>query len=173
MRYLILCAVTVINMLFTSAVFTNFRIADTAPDIIVCTIVSVVILENGMAGAYIGLACGLFLDLFSGAIGYFAIPYFLTGAVMFFIRKNIYYVDKIVLPFFLAIGAYFLREALTALIAYTLDQQFSLSEMFVRYMLPEAAMTGVLMFLVHLIMRRIYRIKGVKKKSSEDFRRLS
>ncbi len=173
MRYLILAAVTFVNIIIASAVFPHINIADTAPDIIVCTIVSIVILENSMAGAAVGLACGLFLDLYSGIIGYYALPYFLTGAVMFFIRKNIYYVDKIVLPFFLAIGGYFMREALGALLAYTLDKQFLLSEMFLRYMLPEAAMTGVFMFLVHLIMRRLYRTKSLKKRSSEDFRRLS
>lgn len=173
MRYLILSGITAVNILFASAIFPNINIADTAPDIIACTIVSLTILDGSMAGAYIGLACGLFLDLYTGIIGYYAIPYFVTGAVMFFIRKNIYYVDKIVLPFFLALGAFFMREALAALLAYMLDRQFSLSEMFVRYMLPEAAMTGVLMFLIHYIMRKIYQYKGIKKKNSEDFRRLT
>jgi rod shape-determining protein MreD len=156
-----------------STVFPNINIADTAPDLIVCTMAAIVIIENSMTGAYIGLACGLFLDLFTGIIGYHALPYFLTGAIIFFIRKNIYYVDKIVLPFFLAIGAYFLREGLAAILAYTLDKQFSLSDMFLRYMLPEAAMTGVFMFIVHIAMRKLFSIKGIKKRSPEDFRRLS
>lgn len=172
MRHLILTGIATVSIIFTSAVFPHISIADTAPDIIVCTVVSLAILDGSMAGAYIGLACGLFLDLFSGVIGYHAIPYFLTGSAMFFIRKNIYYVDKFILPFFLAAGAFFIKEIVAAVIAYMLDKQFSFIDMFIRYMLPGAAMTGVLMFPLHMIMRKIYSYKGIKKKDSGDFKRL-
>jgi rod shape-determining protein MreD len=172
MRYLILFAISVVNLIFANTVFPNINIAHMAPDIIVCTIVSMTILEDSMAGAWIGLFCGLCMDLFTGIIGLNALPYFLTGSIVFFVRKSVTYVDKIMLPLLFVIGAYFLREALSALLAYMLDKQFSLAEMFVRYMLPEAIMTGLFMLLVHFVMRRVYSLRAIKKRSSQDFKRL-
>jgi rod shape-determining protein MreD len=172
MRYLIFAAITVVNLIFQNAVFPNLNIAGIAPDIIICSTISIVLLDNSMAGAWIGLLCGLVLDLYTGVIGFYAIPYFIAGAAAYFVRKNIYYIDKVILPFSFAVGAYFLKELVGALLAYILDKQFSLAVVFLRYMLPGAAFTGVFMFLIYFFMRRIYRIRSVKTQDSEDLKKL-
>lgn len=172
MRYLILLAVTAVNIIFTNTVFPNINIAGLAPDIVVCTIASITILDESMVGAWLGLICGLSMDLFIGVIGFNALPYFLTGAAAFFVRKNLGYLDKILLPLAFAVGAYVFKEGISALLAYMLDKQFSLSEVFVRYILPQTILTAALMFLVHFIMRKIYNTRVMKKKSSQDFKRL-
>jgi len=172
MRYLILLAVTAVNLIFANTVFPNLNIAGIAPDIIICTVTSIIILENSMTGVWIGLLCGLLTDLFAGIIGFYALPYFLAAAIVYFIRKNVYYFDRFLLPFLFAIGASILKDALTALLAYMLDKQFSLSYMFIRYMLPDAAATGALMLLVHFLLTKIFHLSYMKKKSHEDFKRL-
>lgn len=172
MRYLIFAAITLVNVIFANAVFPNINIAGVAPDIIICTTISIVLLDNSMAGAWIGLLCGLCLDLFTGVIGFYALPYFLAGAFAYFVRKNIYYIDKFILPFSFAIGAFFVKQAATASLAYILDRQFSLASMFLRYILPEAAFTGAFMFLIYFIMRQIYRIRSIKRRDSEDLKKL-
>lgn len=173
MRYLLLLAVSVVNLIFANAIFPNINIAGIAPDIIICTMVSIAILENSMTGAWIGLICGLATDLYAGIIGFYAIPYFITGALIYFIRKNINYFDRFFMPFSFAAGAYLLKEAINALLAYMLNKDFSLSYMFVRYFLPEAAVTGFFMLLVHYFMVKLYRLNYMKRKSGRDFRRLS
>ena len=172
MRYLILLAITVVNSIFANTVFLNINIAGLSPDIIVCTIASITILDESMIGAWIGLICGLSMDLFIGVIGFNALPYFLTGAAAYFVRKNVGYVDKLLLPLAFVSGAYVLRKGLSALLVYMLDKQFSLWQMFIRYILPEAILTAMLMLIVHFIMRYIYRYRAIKKKSSQDFKRL-
>ncbi len=172
MRYLILLAVTVIDLILNNTVFPNINIVGISPDIIICTIASITILESSMTGAWIGLICGLFIDLYSGVFGFYALAYFLTGALAYFIRKRIFYVDKIIMPFAFAAGAYILKEAVLMLLAYMLDKQFSLSHMLLRYILPQAAFTAVFMLLVYLIFIRIYRLPPMKHKSAEDFKRL-
>lgn len=173
MRYLILLAIIFTNLIFENTVFPNMSIAGIAPDIVICTIASVAILDDGMTGAWIGLACGLGMDLFTGVIGFNALPLFLTGVAAYFVRKNAGYIDKVFLPLAFAAGAYFFRQGLSAILAYMLDRQFSLGELFIRYMLPQTLLTVVFMLLVHFIMRRIYSTKLMKKKSASDFKRLT
>ncbi len=172
MRYLILLAITFVDLIFANTIFPNINIAGIAPDIVICTVASLAILDDSMVGAWIGLACGLGMDLFMRPIGFNAMPLFLTGAAAFFVRKNVGYIDKVFLPIAFAAGAYFFRQGLSAILAYMLDLKFSLGELFLEYMLPQAVMTVALMLLVHYIMRRIYDTKVMKKKSASDFKRL-
>lgn len=172
MRYLILLAITFVNLIFENTVFPNINIAGAYPDIVICTIASLAILDENMAGAWIGLVCGLGMDLFVGVIGFNALPYFITGVAAFYAKKNIRYIDKVFLPLAFAAGAYFLRQVMSAIFAYMIDKQFSLGELFVRYMLPQALLTVVLMLLVHYIMRLLYRTRLMKMKSARDFKRL-
>jgi rod shape-determining protein MreD len=173
MRYLIFLAISVINLLFANAIFPNINIAGVAPDIIVCTMVSIIILENSMAGAWLGLFCGLVMDLFTGIIGFYTLPYFLTGAAVYFTRKMVNYYDRFFLPAAFAAGAYLIKTGMNALLAYMLNMQFTFSNMLLRYFLPEAAATAALMFLVHMILRKLYSLNYLKRKSGQDFRKLS
>ncbi len=173
MRLLVLAAVVVINLIFTGAVFPNINIAGIAPDIIICTMASLVALEKSMTGAAIGLVCGLVLDvIFTGAIGFFALPYFLAGVALYFAGNRFRYIDPVFLPCVLAVGAYAVKELVMALLAYMLGLDFSLSRMFLRYMLPEALATGLFMLLVHLVFKRLYRSSNIRPKGMEDFKKL-
>ena len=173
MRYVFFAAVTIVNLIFTGAVFPNINIAGIYPDLIMCTVISISLLERSMAGAMVGLASGLMLDLlFSGTIGLYALPYFIVGAAMSFIAKNIKYIDKFLLPTIFVFGGYFVKEIISSLLVFLLGVEFSFSHMFIRFMLPQAFETGVLMFLVHLIFRRLFRSSSMKLKSRDDFKHL-
>lgn len=173
MRYIVLAAVTIINLIFTGAVFPNINIAGLAPDLLICAMTSIAVLERSMAGAGIGLISGIVLDLFfSGAIGFYAIPYLITGTALYVVSTRFRYIDSFIMPFFFAIGAYLIKELLSALLAYMLGTSFSFPHMLMRYILPEALLTGVFMLLVHLIMRKIYRSSSVKPGRSEDIKKL-
>jgi len=173
MRYIVLAAVVVINLIFTGAVFPVINIAGLAPDIIVCTMVSVAILEKRMTGAVIGLICGLTLDLlFSGAIGFYALPYLITGAILYAVVRAFPAIDRFFLPMAIAGGAYLLREMLSALFTYMLGSTFSLGHMLIRYILPEMLITAVFMLPIHLLLSRIYRSPSVRPQNPEEFKRL-
>jgi rod shape-determining protein MreD len=173
MRYVFFAVVSIVSLIFTGAVFPNLNIAGIHPDLIIVSIVSIAILERSMAGAMIGLVCGLILDLlFSSAIGVIAIPYLIVGAAMFFVRKNLRYMDRFLLPSVFAVSAYLVKEMISALIAYMLGVEFSFWHMVARYILPKAAFTGVIMLVVHMLFTRIYRASSMKLKDSADFKHL-
>lgn len=173
MRYIMFAAMAVVNLIFTGAVFLNINVAGLSPDIIICSMASIVILEKRMSGAVIGLFCGLLLDmLFSGVIGFYTLPYLITGAILYAVVKRISYIDRFFIPMLIAAGAYLFREMLSALITYMLGSEFSIWNMLLRYILPETLFTGIFMLLYHLLLERIYRSPSVHPVNREEFKRL-
>jgi rod shape-determining protein MreD len=173
MRYLFLALTVIVNLIFTGAVFPNINILGIAPDIIICTMASMAALEKSITGAAIGLICGLALDImFTGAIGFFTLPYFVAGMCLYFVSNRIRYIDPVLLPAAFALGAYLIKEFLTALLAYILGLDVSLGHRFLRYMLPEMLATGIFMLLIHLIMKRLYRSNSIRPKGMEDLKKL-
>ena len=173
MRLLVSAITGVICIVFTGAVFPNFNIAGTAPDIIVCVMVSLAILDKSLFGAGLGLVCGLVLDcFFSDAIGLFAIPYLISGVAVYFVCFRLTYINRFVTPALLAAGAYIVKDLIAALLSHMLDLSFSLSYIFFRFTLPEALLTGAMMLLVHIIFSKLYQSGAMKKRSGEEFKRL-
>lgn len=173
MRYIMLVAVAAINLILYGGVFVNINIAGIAPDILICSMVSIALLEKNMTAAIIGGICGIALDImFTGMIGSYAIPLFITGAILYFASNQMRYLDNFLVPFLLAMGAYFIKELISALAVYMLGYNFSLPFMLVRYILPETLTTGVFMLLVHSIFRRIYRSPTMRPKYIDDIKKL-
>jgi rod shape-determining protein MreD len=173
MRYLVLAAVAVINLIFAGAVFPNINIAGLVPDLVVCSMASIAILEKRMTGAIIGFICGLVLDLFLiGVVGFNAIPYLVTGAILVSVVKRITYFDRFLIPMGIAAGAYLVREILTGLLSYMLGNEFSLGYIIVRYTIPEMMITALFMLPIHLLLTRIYRSPSVRPQNPEEFKRL-
>ncbi len=173
MRYVILAAVAIVNLIFTGAFFPNINIAGTAPDMLICTMASIAILEKNMTAAVLGLICGLMLDIFfTGTIGFYAIPYFTTGVILRSVCSRIRYFDRFLLPMLIAFVACIVRDLMFALISYMMAIDFSLSHMLIRYMLPDAAQTAVLMLLIYFLFTKIYQHSVIKQKNPRDFSRL-
>lgn len=173
MRFLVFFAAVVINLILTGTVFVNLNIADIAPDLIICTMVSIALLEKSMMGAVVGGICGIVLDImFTGIIGSYALPWFLMGALLYFASNQVRYIDNYLVPFIFALGAGFVKELINALIAYMLGYSFSLPYMLARYSLPETLVTGIFMLLVHIIFRRVYRSPAMRPKFSDDIKKL-
>lgn len=174
MRYLMLFAVTVINLILTGTVFVNINIAGVSPDVLICTISAIALLEKRMTGAVIGLVCGLVLDLmFSGAIGLYAIPYFAIGAFAYFASIHLQYIDNYLVPCCFAAIAYLCKDVISALLTYMLGTRIAFWHMMIRYTLPGMLLTGVFMLLAYVIFRRIYRTGSVRPKKMDDINRLA
>ena len=173
MRYVFFTVVSIVCLMLTGTVFPNLNVAGIYPDIIMCSVISIALIEKSMAGAMVGLSCGLVLDLFfSGSIGLYALPYFVTGAAVYFIVNSLKYVDRFLLPLGFVVGGYFFKEIITSLLVYMLGVNFNFFNMFIRLMLPQAIATAIFMLLVHFIFLRIYRSSSMKLKSDSDFKHL-
>ena len=103
---------------------------------------------------------------------FYTIPYFATGALLFFVGRRLRYLDKFFIPALIAFGACIVRDLISALIVYMMAVEYNFGHMFARYMLPDAALTAVLMLLVYHIFSKIYQHSMIKYKNTKDFNRL-
>ena len=173
MRYLFLVLTVIINLIFTGVVFPRLNILGIAPDIIICTMASITALEKSRVGAAIGFICGLMLDImFTSAIGFYTLPYFVVGMGLYFAANRINYIDPVLIPELLAAGAFFIKELLAALLAYMLGRDVSPGYRLMRFVLPEMLATALFMLLIHLIIKRLYRSNSIRPKGTEDLKRL-
>lgn len=173
MRYLMLFAVAVINLILTGTVFVNLNIAGVSPDVLICTLSAIALLEKRMTGAVIGLVCGITLDImFSGIIGLYAIPYFAVGAAAYFAAIRLQYVDNYLVPCCFAAIAFACKDLISAMLAYMLGTQIAFWHMMLRFTLPGMLLTGTFMLLVHMIFRRLYRSGSVRPKKMNDVNKL-
>ncbi len=173
MRLIMLFAAVIINLILTGTVFVNLNVMGIAPDLLICTMVSIALLEKSMLGAVVGGICGIGLDImFTGMIGSYTIPLFLTGSLLYFASNQMRYMDNYLVPFLFTVSAYFIKELISALVVYMLGYSFSFPYMFIRYILPETLVTGVCMLLVHMLFRRIYRSPAMRPKYIDDIKRL-
>ena len=173
MRYLFLVLTVIVNLIFTGVVFPRLGIMGIAPDLIICTMASIAALEKSQVGAAIGLICGLALDtMYSSVIGFYALPYFLVGMGLYFAVSRINYIDPVLIPELLAAGAFFVKELLAALLAYMLGRDVSPGYRLMRFVLPELLATALLMLLIHLIFKRLYRSNSIRPKGMEDLKKL-
>ncbi len=173
MRYLFLTLTVIVNLIFTGAVFPNINFFGVYPDLIICTMASFAALEKSMTAAGVGFICGITLDImFTGTIGFFTLPYFLVGMGLFFVTSRMRYIDPVLLPEALAAGAFIVKELISAMLAYMLGVNFSFSHRLLHYTLPELLLTAVLMLLIHLLFKRLYRSGSIRPKGMEDLKRL-
>ncbi len=173
MRIIMLACVAVINLILTGTVFVNINIAGISPDILICSMAAIALFEKNMMSALIGGICGITLDImFSGIIGFYTIPLFLAGAVLYFVCNRLRYADNILIPSLLAAGTVFLKELISALIVYMLGYSFSLPFMMARYILPGTLVTALFMPLVHLAFTQIYRSPAMRPKYIDDIKKL-
>jgi rod shape-determining protein MreD len=173
MRYLFLALTVIVNLIFTGVVFPRLSILGISPDIIICTMASITALEKSRMGAAIGFICGLLLDImFTSVIGFYTLPYFVVGMGLYFVSDRIRYIDPVLVPDIFALGAFLIKELLAALLAYMLGRDVSLGYRFMRFVLPEMLATGLLMLLIHLIIKRLYRSNSIRPKGMEDLKKL-
>jgi rod shape-determining protein MreD len=173
MRYLFLVLTVIVNLIFTGVVFPRLSILGISPDIIICTMASITALEKSRMGAAIGFICGLLLDImFTSVIGFYTLPYFVVGMGLYFVSDRIRYIGPVLVPDIFALGAFLIKELLAALLAYMLGRDVSLGYRFMRFVLPEMLATGLLMLLIHLIIKRLYRSNSIRPKGMEDLKKL-
>lgn len=173
MRFIMLFSVVIINLILTGTVFVNLNIAGIAPDLLICSMASIALMEKSMTGAIIGGVCGIAFDImFTGLIGSYTIPLFITGALLYFASNQMRYIDNYLAPILFAVGAYFIKELISALVVYMLGYSFSFPFMLIRYILPETLVTSLFMLIVHMIFRRIYRSPAMRPKYIDDIKKL-
>lgn len=172
MRYFVLVCFSVLSTLCAGSVFSGLNIAGVQVDVVLLIMLALALVDKTSAPIVYAAATGLFMDImYSTVLGVYALSYTLAVTVVYvIIRKR----EKFNIWQIFLIGAlgYLIKETVMAFLVYLLGARFSFSAIFMRYMLPTAALTGILLIPAYLIMSRIYRIGWMRplppKEELED-----
>jgi len=172
MRYVVLAGLALLNFILTGAVFPYVHIAGIYPDILLCMMVSMIIVEKNMGAAYFGMFGGLLLDIvYASAIGFFALPYLATGVMFYYFRSSRYF-DAVLLPALSVLVMYMIKELISCVIVLSMGIAFDFWIYLVRYVLPGAAFSAAAMVLVHFWMTRLLRKRVMLYKGSAGIENL-
>ena len=99
--------IVVICFLMQSTLFSALSFASISPNLLIVVVSSFGFMRGRKEGMWIGLFCGVLMDIFFGEIpGFYTLLYLLIGYVNGMFRK-VFYPDDIKLPMILILGSDF------------------------------------------------------------------
>ncbi len=91
MRIVVICALTVVNIILESTLFQYTRVYGVKPDFAIMIIVAYAIMRGRGYGAFIGLGAGFLIDIMYGrTIGINAMSYMITGYIIGQAHENVF-----------------------------------------------------------------------------------
>lgn len=152
--------ITIFFFLLETNFLAPFKIMDMKPNIIICAVISVAVLENTRFAAVYGLAAGLCADLAFGS------PFMMSGLLYFFAAYVTSYMVRTYFngTFITAIIAFIpvciIREVVNAFYLLTVWNDFNIIKVLFYYLLPEFVYSAAFMIPVYFFIRlTAHRIK--------------
>ena len=160
----------IISYLFQVTVFTNLRLADVVPDILMVLTVSLSYICGKKTGALVGFAGGFLLDCTYGPlVGLFALMYSTLGYICGYAKK-IYDPEDYTIPLFLIGGAEFLFNLFYYICFYLLKGDIDIGHYLVRFLFPRVIYTTVASIIIYRLLNLNYvlfdKIDRAKAKRS-------
>jgi len=169
MRYVIMGLMTILNIFFAGGVFGAVSPFGLAPDLLVCFMASIAIMEKSMVGMWLGVINGIILDiLFSDAIGFYAIPYAVTGMVLYLIATRFRYMDHFFAPAGIAFIAFVVKDVVSIVVSYLCGIHLNAGFIIVRFTLLSALETAAVMVALHILVRWLYKVRALKTLRYDD-----
>jgi rod shape-determining protein MreD len=166
-----MAVMTLINIAFTGGVFGAASPWGLAPDLMICFMASIAIMEKSMAGMWLGIINGLILDiLFSGALGFYAIPYAVCGSAFYFFSKRFRFMDNFFAPAGMAVIGFVIKDIVLMIVTYLVGIKINAGFIFVRFTLLSALETGLIMLALHILVRWLYRVRALKTLRYDDLK---
>lgn len=156
MRIILFVLLGVLSIVLTGSVLSIANIAGIVPDLLLLVALSVVFLEKTPAGIIFAGIGGIVYDImFSYYIGINALSYVLTVAIAYAILRKMTRVRPLVLA---GVGfcATIVRELVMAAAVTAVGYEYNFFYMLVRYILPGALVTAVLILPAYYLIRILY-----------------
>jgi len=176
MRYLILILLGIFGVIMNGSLLAGVTVMGLQIDVLLLIILALVLSEKTSMPILFAAASGLFMDImYSTAFGFYAISYTVVAglAVTVFMKfKRI----SIITVFLVGGCGYILKETVSAIIIYIMGQRFGITHMYLRYILPGALLTGVLLISAYWLISKLMKLSWMRPRlrhSSDDISHLN
>ncbi|MHB1315012.1 MAG: rod shape-determining protein MreD [Christensenellales bacterium] len=156
------------GLFLDTAILPQLAILGLVPDVLVCITISFALLYGSTIGASVGVAGGLMLDVMCGpALGFYGLIYLLLGLGAGLMDQR--RVNKYLLPSVAAVLAVIAKAAFH--IVYLALQGYGEGSfaVFLRYILPGALLSGLIMVPLHLLIRTRKIFKSLKRSKMQNY----
>lgn len=162
--------IIVICFLLQSTVFQALSFASISPNLLIVVVSSFGFMRGRKEGMWIGLFCGLLLDIFFGDVfGFYTIVYMVIGYINGMFRK-IFYPDDIKLPMMLIMGSDLVLGLIMYLLRFLPRKKVHFGYYLGYIIIPEMVYTLVITLGLYFILLKINQhLEKIEKRSAAKF----
>lgn len=162
--------IIVICFLLQSTVFQALSFASISPNLLIVVVSSFGFMRGRKEGMWIGLFCGLLLDIFFGDVfGFYTIVYMVIGYINGMFRK-IFYPDDIKLPMMLILGSDLVLGLIMYLLRFLPRKKVHFGYYLGHIIIPEMVYTLVITLGLYFILLKINQhLEKIEKRSAAKF----
>lgn len=162
--------IIVICFLLQSTVFQALSFASIFPNLLIVVVSSFGFMRGRKEGMWIGLFCGLLLDIFFGDVfGFYTIVYMVIGYINGMFRK-IFYPDDIKLPMMLILGSDLVLGLIMYLLRFLPRKKVHFGYYLGHIIIPEMVYTLVITLGLYFILLKINQhLEKIEKRSAAKF----
>lgn len=165
-RKLVVFLIIGICFLLQCTLFQALAFASISPNLLIVVTSSFGFMRGRKEGMWIGLLCGLLLDIFFGSvIGFYALIYAYLGYINGFFRK-IFFPDDIKLPLILIAMSDFSYNILVYLFLFFLRGKLRFPYYLIHIMLPELVYTILVTIILYFVILKINQKLEVSERRS-------
>lgn len=169
-RKLVVFLIIGICFLLQCTLFQALAFASISPNLLIVVTSSFGFMRGRKEGMWIGLLCGLLLDIFFGSvIGFYALIYAYLGYINGFFRK-MFFPDDIKLPLILIAMSDFSYNILVYLFLFFLRGKLRFPYYLIHIMLPELVYTILVTIVLYFVILKINnRLEEIEKRRASKF----
>jgi len=157
-KILIITSLIYASCLFQSTVLEYIEIYGIRPNLLLIVAISVALIRSDLEAAFMGLACGLGMDILIGrALGWYGLCFFLVNFVIGRINSKLYRENPLIPSFFVFVSTLTI-ETLYYLITYFLKGYEDFVFILTKIILPECLYNAILSIPVFLFVSYLYKI---------------
>lgn len=169
-RKLIVFFTVIICFLLQSTLFQTLSFASISPNLLIIVTSAFGFMRGKREGMYIGLFCGLLLDIFYGSvIGFYGLIYMYLGYMNGFFKK-IFFPEEITLPLILISTSDLVSNLLIYFFLFLFRKQFEFHYYLIHIIIPELVYTILITIFLYFILLRInQKLELAEKRSTGKF----
>lgn len=162
--------IIIICFLLQSTVFQALSFASISPNLLIVVVSSFGFMRGRKEGMWIGLFCGLLLDIFFGDVfGFYNIVHMIIGYINGMFRK-IFYPDDIKLPMMLILGSDLVLGLIMYLLRFLPRKKVHFGYYLGHIIIPEMVYTLVITLGLYFILLKINQhLEKIEKRSAAKF----
>lgn len=169
-RKVTVAVIIIVCYLLQSTLFQTLSFATISPNLMIVVASSFGFMRGQKEGIWIGLFCGLCMDIFSGStLGFYALLYMYIGFLNGYFRK-LFYPEDIKLPMLLIGGSDLVYNLMVYFFLFLFRNRYDFGYYFMNIIVPELVYTMLVTIVLYIILLKInQRLERLEKRSAKKF----